>query len=98
MASSHRCPTPCAGHPVGHGPADDVARRQLVDEALALGVAQQRPVAAQGLGQQAAGAWPGWCSAVGWNWKNSTSATGTPARSAMAIPSPVASGGLVVTA
>ena len=40
----------------------------------------------------------GWCSAVGWNWKNSRSATGTPARSAMATPSPVASGGLVVTA
>ena len=39
----------------------------------------------------------GWCSAVGWNWTNSTSATGTPARSAMATPSPVDSGGLVVT-
>ena len=39
----------------------------------------------------------GWCSAVGWNCTNSTSATGTPARSAMATPSPVASGGLVVT-
>ena len=39
----------------------------------------------------------GWCSAVGWNWTNSTSAVGTPARSAMATPSPVDSGGLVVT-
>ena len=39
----------------------------------------------------------GWWSAVGWNCTNSTSATGTPARSAMAIPSPVASVGLVVT-
>ena len=39
----------------------------------------------------------GWCSAVGWNWTNSTSATGTPARRAMATPSPVDSGGLVVT-
>ena len=39
----------------------------------------------------------GWWSAVGWNCMNSTSATGTPARSAMATPSPVASAGLVVT-
>ena len=39
----------------------------------------------------------GWCSAVGWNWTNSTSAVGTPARRAMATPSPVDSGGLVVT-
>ena len=39
----------------------------------------------------------GWCSAVGWNCTNSTSAVGTPARSAMATPSPVDSGGLVVT-
>ena len=31
----------------------------------------------------------GWCSAVGWNCTNSTSATATPARSAMAMPSPV---------
>ena len=40
----------------------------------------------------------GWWSAVGWNCMNSTSATGTPARRAMARPSPVASAGLVVTA
>ena len=40
----------------------------------------------------------GWCSAVGWNCMNSTSATATPARSAIAIPSPVACAGLVVTA
>ena len=39
----------------------------------------------------------GWCSAVGWNCTNSTSATATPARSAIATPSPVASTGLVVT-
>ena len=39
----------------------------------------------------------GWCSAVGWNCTNSTSAVGTPARSAMATPSPVDSDGLVVT-
>ena len=38
-----------------------------------------------------------WCSAVGWNWKNSRSATAAPARMAAATPSPVASGGLVVT-
>ncbi len=40
----------------------------------------------------------GWCRAVGWNCTNSTSAVATPARSAMATPSPVDSGGLVVTA
>ena len=39
----------------------------------------------------------GWCSAVGWNWTNSTSAVATPARRAMATPSPVDSAGLVVT-
>ena len=40
----------------------------------------------------------GWCRAVGWNCMNSTSATGIPARRAMARPSAVASAGLVVTA
>ena len=40
----------------------------------------------------------GWWRAVGWNCMNSTSATGTPARRAMATPSAVASAGLVVTA
>ena len=40
----------------------------------------------------------GWWRAVGWNCSNSTSATATPARSAIATPSPVASFGLVVTA
>ena len=39
----------------------------------------------------------GWCSAVGWNCTNSTSATAAPARRAMAMPSPVLSTGLVVT-
>ena len=42
-------------HAVGHGPAHDVARGELVDEPLALGVAQQRPVAPQRLGQQGPG-------------------------------------------
>ena len=40
----------------------------------------------------------GWWSAVGWNCMNSTSATGTPARIAMARPSPVDCTELVVTA
>ena len=39
----------------------------------------------------------GWCSGVGWNCTNSMSATAAPARSAMAMPSPVLSTGLVVT-
>ena len=46
-------------HAGGHGPADQVARRQLVDEALAVGVAQQRAVAPQRLGQQRPGHRPG---------------------------------------
>ena len=37
-------------------------------------------------------------STVGWNWKNSRSVTSAPARSAAAMPSPVATGGLVVCA
>ena len=40
----------------------------------------------------------GVCSAVGWNWTNSRSAHATPAFSASAMPSPVDSVGLVVTA
>ena len=39
----------------------------------------------------------GWSIAVGWNCMNSTSATATPARSAIAMPSPVDTGGFVVT-
>ena len=35
-------------------------------------------------------------STVGWNWTNSTSAITAPARSAAAMPSPVATDGLVV--
>ena len=35
-------------------------------------------------------------STVGWNWTNSTSASTAPARSAIAIPSPVETEGLVV--
>ena len=38
----------------------------------------------------------GRASAVGWNWKNSKSATTAPARIAIATPSPVATRGLVV--
>ena len=46
---------PLEPHPFGHGPADHVPRGQLVDEPLAVGVAQEGPVAPQGLGQQRAG-------------------------------------------
>ncbi len=42
-------------HPVGHGPADDVAGRELVHEPLPPRVAQERPVSPQGLGQQGPG-------------------------------------------
>ena len=80
------------------GPGHHVAGQELVDEALAGRVAQQRAVAAQRLRQQRPGHDAAGASAVGWNWKNSRSATATPARSAMATPSPVASRGLVVTA
>jgi L-aspartate oxidase len=37
----------------------------------------------------------GWYRHVGWNWKNSMLATATPARHAIAIPSPVATSGFV---
>ena len=47
--------TPARRHPLGHGPAHHVAGGQLVDEPLAVGVAEQRPVAAQRLGQQRPG-------------------------------------------
>jgi hypothetical protein len=43
------------GHAGRHGPAHDVARRQLVDEPLAVAVAQERAVAAQRLGEQGTG-------------------------------------------
>ena len=55
VASSHRFSTPCGRHPFGHGPADHVPRGQLVDEALALGVAEEGAVPPQGLGEQGAG-------------------------------------------
>ena len=42
-------------HGAGHGPGHDVARRQLVHEPLAPGVAEQGAVAAEGLGQQGPG-------------------------------------------
>ena len=42
-------------HAGRHGAAHHVARRQLVDEALALPVAQERAVAAQRLGEQGSG-------------------------------------------
>ncbi len=40
------------GHPLGHGPADDVARGELVDEPLPSVVVQERAVPAQRLRQQ----------------------------------------------
>ena len=77
-------------HPGGHRPADTTSRgQQLVDEALALGVAQQARRGRAAPRTAAAAASAGWCSAVGWNCMNSMSATATPARSAIARPSPV---------
>ena len=72
-------------------------RRRIVarHEALAVGVHQPRAFAAQRLGQQEPRL-PGHVSAVGWNWTNSRSVTRAPAWYAMAMPSPVATGGLVV--
>ncbi len=89
---------PLGRHALGHGPADHVPRGQLVDEALPVGVPQQGPVARAAPRTAAGRGMAGWWSAVGWNCMNSTSATGTPARRAMARPSAVASAGLVVTA
>ena len=64
---------------------DDVARRELVDEALAGVVEQERTVAAQAPRESSSDE-P--ASAVGWNWTNSRSATAAPARYASAMPSP----------
>ena len=61
-------------------------------------VAQDRALAAQRLGEERPRHRRDGASAVGWNCMNSTSATATPARSAIAIPSPVERDGLVVTA
>ena len=52
VASSHRLRDVVACHLGGHRAAHDVARRELVDEPLARGVAQQRPVAPERLGEQ----------------------------------------------
>ena len=91
------------------GPRDDVPRRELAvgvrveGEAPAVLVDQRGALAADGLGHQerlsdadARVAVPS--STVGWNWKNSRSETSAPARIAAAMPSPVATGGLVVCA
>jgi len=69
----------------------------LVHEPRAVDVpAAFPPLAAHGLGQQELGRRPGLDRAVGWNWMNSRSTSAAPARQAMAMPSPVATGGLVV--
>ena len=46
---------PLIDHALGHGPADDVAGRQLVHESFASVVPEERSVAPQGLGEQWAG-------------------------------------------
>ncbi len=46
---------PLGAHALGHRAADHVPRGELVDEALAPGVPQQGPVAAERLGEQRAG-------------------------------------------
>ena len=81
-------------HASGDGPAHLVAREELVDEPLA-----RRGRAGGRRGPRSASVSSGrgitgWWSAVGWNCSNSTSATATPARIAMATPSPVASVGV----
>ena len=90
--------TPCSSIRRGHGPATPrrgAAARRRTARRWRRGAARRGRAAPR---TAAAAASRRWCSAVGWNCTNSTSATATPARSAMAMPSPVASTGLVVTA
>ena len=83
------CGPPWPGSPRRAAPARRRSARRRGRAAARRGRAAPRRAAGRGMA--------GWCSAVGWNCTNSTSAVGTPARSAMATPSPVDSGGLVVT-
>ena len=94
-------------HLVRDRPGDDVARRELAvgvgveREAPAVLVDEGRALAADGLGHEervparVAGGVSLPSRTVGWNWKNSRSATSAPARIAAAMPSPVATGGFV---
>ena len=71
---------------------DDVARRELVGEAVALLVEEEAPSprsASESRSDEST-------SVVGWNWTNSRSASAAPARYAAAIPSPTAPAGFVV--
>ncbi len=42
-------------HPLGHGPADHVARSELVDEAITSCISQQRAMSSEGFGQEGSG-------------------------------------------
>ena len=59
VASSHRWSTPCSSMRAVIARLTPSRGQQLVDEALALGVAQQRAVARGAPRTAAAGAWPG---------------------------------------
>ena len=95
---------------LGHAPADrrrhDVAGREVLlrvhaeHHPLAGAVVEDRPLAAHGFAHQgllAPASGPVY-STVGWNWTNSTSRTASPARRAIATPSPVTAGGFDVDA
>ena len=97
VASSHRCSTPwsviraaMARLTTSRGASSSTKRSPRPSRSRAPWPRRASDKRGRGMA--------GWCRAVGWNWTNSTSATGTPARKAMATPSPVASVGLVVTA
>ena len=92
-------------HDVEDRPGDDVARREVGELVPALHDPRarrrrrgRRPRRARA--SEMSGCWPvepsPRKSTVGWNCTNSRSVTRAPARSAAAIPSPVATGGLVV--
>ncbi len=85
-------------HAGRHGLADHVPRRAARRRTARPGRRGGGRRGPAGPRRAGAGASAGWCRAVGWNCMNSTSATGTPARRAMARPSPVDWTGLVVTA
>ena len=79
--------------------ASSASRVGVEHEAAAGGVEQHRALAAHRLGDEQGrrpARDPSAASVVGWNWKNSRSRTAAPARQAAAMPSAVATAGLVV--
>ena len=93
---------PAACHLPGDRPGDDIAGREF---AVGVRVEHEAPAVRRRSGsrlRRARPPRPGTARrpprTVGWNWTNSRSVTAAPARSAAAMPSPVATDGFVVCA